>query len=166
MLSSATRVRRSCRSIPCTCGIVPGVPSVPSVMHLRQKVQGWLHREPKVVEPHLILVVDGNAAYRQSTARLVESLGYSALQTSSVAEALAQLEDHDPEFVLLGFELDDATGLDALRQIRDLDSDLPVVMLAADLWDRRAADAMRQGAIAYLARPFDQDDLRELLVRS
>jgi DNA-binding NtrC family response regulator len=134
-------------------------------MQLRQKVQGWLHREPKVVVPRVILVVDGNAANRQSTARLVESVGYSAVQTASVADALAQLDEHDPEFVLLGFELDDATGLDALRQIRDLDSDLPVVMLAADLWDRRVAEAMRQGAIAYLARPFDQDDLRELLVR-
>ena len=134
-------------------------------MQLRQKVQGWLHREPKVVVPRMILVVDGNPATRQSTARLVESLGISAVQTASLTEALAQLDDHDPEFVLLGFELDDATGLDALRQIRDLDSDLPVVMLAPDLWDRRVAEAMRQGAIAYLARPFGPDDLRELLVR-
>jgi DNA-binding NtrC family response regulator len=134
-------------------------------MQLRQKVQGWLHREPKVVVPRMILVVDGNPATRQSTARLVESLGISAVQTASLTEALAQLDDHDPEFVLLGFELDDATGLDALRQIRALDSDLPVVMLAPDLWDRRVAEAMRQGAIAYLARPFGPDDLRELLVR-
>jgi DNA-binding NtrC family response regulator len=134
-------------------------------MQLRQKVQGWLHREPKVVVPRMILVVDGNPTTRQSTARLVESLGISAVQTASLSEALAQLDDHDPEFVLLGFELDDATGLDALRQIRALDSDLPVVMLAPDLWDRRVAEAMRQGAIAYLARPFGPDDLRELLVR-
>jgi CheY-like chemotaxis protein len=165
MFSSATRLRRFCLSTPCTCGIVLGVPSVPSVMQLRQKVQGWLHREPKVVVPRTILVVDGNTASRESTARLVESLGISAVQTASLAEALVQLHDHDPEFVLLGFELDDATGLDALRKIRDLDSDLPVVMLAPDLWDRRVAEAMRQGAIAYLARPFGQDDLRELLVR-
>ena len=151
--------------MPCTCGIVLGVPSVPSVVQLRQRVSGWLHREPKTVVPRLISIVDGNAANRQSTARLVESLGYSVLQSASVAQALAQLEEHDPEFVLLGFELEDATGLDALHQIRELDANLPVVMLAADLWDTRVAEAMRQGAIAYLARPFGQDDLRELLVR-
>jgi CheY-like chemotaxis protein len=152
--------------MPCTCGIVLGVPSVPSVTRLQRKVRGWLHREPKTVVPRTILVVDGNAANRQSTARLVESLGYSAFQTASAAEALAHLEDHDPEFVLLGFELDDANGLDALRQIRELDADVPVVMLAADLWDPRVAEAMRQGAIAYLARPFGADDLRELLGRT
>jgi CheY-like chemotaxis protein len=151
--------------MPCTCGIVLGVPSVPSVVQLRQKVRGWLQRQPKVVVPRLILIVDGNTANRQSTARLVESLGYSVLQSGSLAEALAQLDERDPEFVLLGFELEDASGLDALRQIRELDSDVPVVMLAADLWDKRVAEAMRQGAIAYLARPFGQDDLRELFVR-
>ena len=38
-------------------------------------------------------------------------------------------------------------------------------MLAADPWDARVAEAMRQGAIAYLAKPFNQDDLREVLGR-
>jgi len=77
----------------------------------------------------------------------------------SVAKKFAE----DPEFVLLGFELADASGLDALAQIREQDAELPVIMLAADLWDARAADAMRQGAVAYLAHPFGADDLRELL---
>jgi CheY-like chemotaxis protein len=138
---------------------------VPSVTSLGQKVRGWLHREPKVVVPRSILILDGNAPNRQSTARLVQTLGYSALQTASLAEALGQLHEQAPEFVLLGFELDDATALDALRKIRDLDSDVPVIMLAADLWDTRVPEAMRQGAVAYLAKPFDQDDLRELLGR-
>lgn len=115
--------------------------------------------------PRTILIADGNAANRQSTARLIESLGYTSLQTPSVAEALERLEDQHPEFVLLGFELQDASGLEALKKIRQLDSDLPVIMLAPDLWDARVAQAMRQGAIAYLAKPFGQDDLRELLGR-
>jgi DNA-binding NarL/FixJ family response regulator len=78
---------------------------------------------------------------------------------------LKQLEEVDPDFVLLGFELDDGQGLDALTKIREIDPDLAVVMLAADAWDARVAEAMRQGAIAYLARPFNQDDLREVLGR-
>ena len=115
--------------------------------------------------PRTILIVDGDAANRQSTARLVQSLGYTPLQTPSIAEALKQLEHQDPHFVLLGFDLEDATGLEALTRLRQLDADIPVIMLAPDLWDARTAEAMRQGAIAYLAKPFGQDDLRELLVR-
>jgi DNA-binding NtrC family response regulator len=140
---------------------------MPSVTDLRERVRGWLQREPKVVTPRSILIVDGNPTHRQSTARLVESLGYLALQTPSLGEAIKQLEDPDldPEFVLLGFDLNDANGLDALAQIRELDPDLPVIMLAADLWDSRVQEAMRRGAIAYLPRPFGADDLRELLGR-
>jgi DNA-binding NtrC family response regulator len=120
-----------------------------------------------VVTPRSILIVDGNAPNRQSTARLVESLGFQALQTPGVGDAIKQLEDPDldPEFVLLGFDLQDASALDALAQIHELDPDLAVIMLAADLWDARVQEAMRRGAIAYLPRPFGADDLRELLGR-
>jgi DNA-binding NtrC family response regulator len=140
---------------------------MPSVRDLRERVRGWLQREPKVVTPRSILIVDGNTSNRQSTARLVESLSYQASQTAGVGDALKQLEDPEfvPECVLLGFDLQDASGLEALAQIRELDPHLPVVMLAADLWDARVSEAMRRGAIAYLPRPFGQDDLRELLGR-
>jgi DNA-binding NtrC family response regulator len=87
------------------------------------------------------------------------------VQCNGVGAALKQLEEHDPSFVLLGFELDDGSGLDALAQLQELDPDLSVIMLAPDLWDNRSAEAMRKGAIAYLARPFGADDLREVLGR-
>jgi CheY-like chemotaxis protein len=137
------------------------------VTGLREWISGrrWLRREPKQVVPRRILVVDGSASNRQSTKRVVESLGYESLQTAGLAEALRLLEDQDPAFVLLGFDLDDTTGLEALAKLRELDPDLPVIMLAADLWDGRTAEAMRQGAVAYLARPWGPDDLRELLGR-
>jgi two-component system, NtrC family, response regulator AtoC len=128
-------------------------------------VRGLLQRESKPVVPRTILIVDANASNRQSTARLVESLGYQPLQTRGVGEAVKQLEDQDPEFVLLAFDLDDSTGLDALTRIRELDPDIAVIMLAPNLWDSRVAEAMRKGALAYLARPFGADDLRELLGR-
>jgi DNA-binding NtrC family response regulator len=115
--------------------------------------------------PRTILIVDGNARERQSTARLVESLGYASLQTPGLAQALVQLEEQDPECVLLGFDLDDSNGMDALERIRELDPDLRVIMLAPNLWDTRSAEAMRKGALAYLARPFGAEDLRELLGR-
>ena len=128
-------------------------------------MRGLFHRESKPVVPRSILIVDGNASERQSTARLVESLGYQPLQTTSVAEAVKQLEKQDPDFVLLGFELEDSTGIEALDSIRELDPELGVIMLAPNLWDSRVAEAMRKGAIAYLAKPFGADDLRELLGR-
>jgi CheY-like chemotaxis protein len=132
---------------------------------MRDKVRNWLKREPKVVVPPTILIVDGNASNRKTTGRLVESLGYQSLRTQSVAEALKQLENENPDFVLIGFDLEDATGLDALSQIRALNANLPIIMLAATLWETRVAEALRRGAVGYLASPFGQNDLREILVR-
>ena len=132
---------------------------------MRARVRGWFRREPKVAVPRTILIVDGSAQKRESTARLIESLGYQALQTPRIAEALKRLKADEPDFVLLGFDLADGTGLEALWQLRELDSNIPVAMLAADLWDPRVAEAMRRGAVAYLAPPFGPDDLRELLGR-
>jgi CheY-like chemotaxis protein len=135
------------------------------VSDLGQRVRGWFQREPRVVAPRNILVVDGNARERQSTVRLVESLGYQALQATGAGAAIGQLEEQDPACILLGFDLDDASGMDALTQIRELDPDLPIIMLAPNLWDSRVAEAMRKGAVAYLAEPWGADDLRELLGR-
>jgi two-component system response regulator RegA len=124
-----------------------------------------LHREPKPVVPRTILIVDGSSANRQSTARLVESLGYEAIQCDGIGVALKHLEDQDPSFVLLGFDLNDGSGLDALARLREQDPDVSVIMLTSNLWDARAAEAMRKGAVAYLARPFGADDLREVFGR-
>lgn len=138
---------------------------MPSVTGLGERVRTLFHREPKTVVPRTILIVDGNASERQSTARLVRACGYEPFETTGLAEAVAHLEEHDPECVLLGFDLQDGSGLDALERIHELDADLGVIMLAPNVWDARTADAMRKGAIAYLARPFGVDDLRELLGR-
>ena len=136
-----------------------------TVSDFRDRVRGWFRREPRPAVPRTILIVDASEANRTATAGLVGQLGFQALQVSSAAAAVARLESDEPEFLLLGFELDHTDGLGALSQIREIDADLPVIMLAADLWDTRVAEAMRRGAIAYLARPFGLDDLREVLGR-
>jgi len=136
-----------------------------SVSSVRDKLAGWLRREPKVVTPRSILIVDGNTSDRRATAGRVTRLGYQALEASSAAEAEAQLEKHDPECILLAFDLPDAPELQALERIREMAPEVRVVMLAPTYYDVRAAEAMRHGAVAYLGKPFGQDDLRELLTR-
>ncbi|SRR6266511_2414533 len=139
------------------------MPSIAS--DVRDKLKGWLRREPRVVVPHTILVVDSNTTDRRAAAGCVSGLGYEALEATSIAQALRQLETHDPDCVLLAFDVSDAAGLQGLEQIRSLYPNLPVIMLAPSYHDSRPAEAMRRGALAYLAKPFGQDDLRELLPR-
>jgi two-component system NtrC family response regulator len=60
-------------------------------------------------------------------------------------------------------DLPDGSGLDLLTELRQHAPELEVVMLTHDWRDARTAEAMRRGAVAYLAKPFGQDDLREVL---
>jgi DNA-binding NtrC family response regulator len=138
---------------------------MPSVGAVGQKLTGWLRREPKVVVPRTILIVDSNTNDRRSTAGRVARLGYQAHEATTLEQALSHLEANDPDCVLLAFDLTDAHDFEGLERIRALDSNLAVIMLAPSYHDARPAEAMRRGAMAYLAKPFDQDDLRELLAR-
>jgi CheY-like chemotaxis protein len=134
-------------------------------LHLGERLRGLWHREPKVVAPPSILVVDSIASDRKTTMESVERLGYQAVEATNLADALEQLETHDPTCVLLAFDLSGSGGLDALAQIRELDPNLRIIMLTQDWRDGRTVEAMRRGAIAYLAKPFSQNDLRELIPR-
>ena len=138
---------------------------VPSLAALGQRVRGWFRREPKVVSPRTILIAEADVRERRALAKMIQDMGYVALETSSAAKALQLLESHDPELILLALEVDQGGGLDALAQVREVAPEIPVIMLAADWRDGRTAEAMRRGAVAYLARPFGPDDLRELLAR-
>jgi len=136
-----------------------------SVSGVRSKLSGWFHRERKEAAPRTILIVDSNTADRRATAGRIVGLGYQALEATSAAEAVTQLEQHDPEWVLLAFDLSDAHDMERLERIRELAPEVQVIMLAPTYYDARAAEAMRRGAVAYLGKPFGQDDLRELLTR-
>jgi DNA-binding NtrC family response regulator len=134
-------------------------------LHLRQRLGGLLKRKPKVATPRSVLLIDADQAERQSTRKRLTSLGYLVLEAPRLSDALQQLENQDPDFVFLAGTLPDSDGLEALKRIRELGPELQVIMLLRDYHDPRAAQAMRLGALAYLARPFGTDDLRELLAR-
>ena len=92
-------------------------------------------------------------------------LGYQALEANTAAEAVQRVEDEQPDFVLLAFDLRGDDGLSGLAQIRELDPNVPVIMVATDWRDTRTVEALRRGAIGYLAKPFGQNDLNEMLAR-
>ena len=131
---------------------------------LRSRLSGWFKRPPPAAQAtRTILVVDGDASDRAAALRCVEQLGYHALEAADASEALRQLESTRPDCVLLALDLPTTSGLDVLAQLREVEPELNVIMLARDWRDARTAEAMRRGAAAYLAKPFSQDDLRELL---
>jgi CheY-like chemotaxis protein len=133
------------------------------VLGLRDRLRGLFQRTARPVELRSILIVDGNAEDRRTTARRVTRLQYRALEAANAEEALERLAATQPDCVLLAMDLPGQSGLEVLAELRERAPDLEVVMLTRDWRDGRTAEAMRRGAVAYLAKPFGQDDLREVL---
>ena len=133
------------------------------VLGLRDRLRGLFQRTARPVELRSILIVDGNAEDRRTTARRVTRLQYRALEAANAEEALERLAETRPDCVLLAMDLPGQSGLEVLAELRERAPDLEVVMLTRDWRDGRTAEAMRRGAVAYLAKPFGQDDLREVL---
>jgi len=122
----------------------------------------WFQRPHGETPRRTILVVD-DPEERRRTVRSVERLGYSALQAADAESALDVLAAEDPACVLLSLDVAGGKGLEVLSQLRANEPDVCVVMLARSWRDSRTVQAMRLGAVAYLAKPFGQDDLREVL---
>jgi two-component system response regulator MprA len=111
-----------------------------------------------------ILVVDDDAAVRESLGRALRLEGYDVELAGGGSEALERLEGNgdDPDLVVLDVLMPDVDGIDVCRRLRRMGSRLPVLMLTArdEVADRVAG--LDAGADDYVVKPFA---LAELLAR-
>lgn len=118
----------------------------------------------------LILVTDDDRAVRDSLRRSLVFNGYEVVTAADGVEALALVDQHDPDAVVLDVMMPRLDGLETCRRLRAQGLDLPVLMLTArtEVSDRVAG--LDAGADDYLAKPFALEELlarlRALLRRS
>src|SRR5436305_5863719 len=79
------------------------------------------------------------------------------------AEGLQRVADVRPDVILLDLRLPDQSGLDVLRQLRQIDARIPVVLVTVVRSADSAIEAMRQGAYDYLLKPLDLQKLDRVL---
>ena len=104
-----------------------------------------------------ILIVDDEKLVRWSLAQRLQTAGYEVIQAATVAECFDKAGEVDG--VLLDNKLPDGDGLSALRRLRQVDPDLPVVMLTASRDAETIVGAMKAGASDYVTKPFDVEDV-------
>ena len=117
-------------------------------------------------EKHRVLVVDDEANVRQS----LELLLAESYQVSSAPDAQAALEhletgaaDARPDVVLLDVAMPGVDGIELLKQLRDSYPVLPVIMLTASTNVQTAVQAMKIGAVDYLSKPYNVEELLQLI---
>ncbi len=114
-----------------------------------------------------VLVVDDAEGIRSYLANLLELKGYDVDTAEDGRRAIALLEGGaNPDVVILDVMMPGQSGLETLVKIRELDADVPVVMLSVVGTASTIVDAMRLGAIDYLGKPFEEGELEAALERA
>jgi DNA-binding NtrC family response regulator len=106
-----------------------------------------------------ILIIDDEAAIRESLQTLLEMEGYQVDVAGEGEEGLAQIAARPFDLVLLDFALPDRNGLLILRDIRERDPDLAVIMITAYGTVENAVRAMQAGATNFVQKPWDNEKL-------
>ena len=96
----------------------------------------------------------------------LESQDYRVVEARDQEEAAAALRDAQPALVLSDLRLPRGDGLGVLRAAKDLDAELPVIVMTAHGSIQDAVEAMKQGALDFLAKPVDPDHLLLLVSRA
>src|SRR5271157_4275638 len=106
-----------------------------------------------------VLIVDDESAIRESLQTVLELEGYTVDTASDGAEGLARLAERPYDLVLLDFAMPERNGIEVLRDIRERDSELAVIMITAYGTVENAVNAMQAGATNFIQKPWDNEKL-------
>ncbi len=113
----------------------------------------------------LILVVDDEHSIREFLTILLEQQGHRVATAENVASALEQLSARPFDLVMCDLRLPDGNGLDVLRQARHRQIEVPFIIITAHTTPQHAMDALRAGAAEYLSKPFNVEDLKQVVAK-
>jgi len=106
-----------------------------------------------------VLIIDDEAAIRESLETLLELEGYEVESAASGEEGVARIGDRPFDLVLLDLALPDRNGIDLLAELRAHDPQLSVIMITAYGTVENAVKAMQAGATNFVQKPWDNEKL-------
>ena len=110
-----------------------------------------------------ILIVDDELIMRESLAGWLERDGHDVETADSGEAALGRLKETRYDILFLDIKMEGMSGLEVLKQVKENDPDVAVVMITAYGSISSAIDAMKNGAYDYLLKPFDPNELGVLI---
>ena len=111
-----------------------------------------------------LLVVDDDNPFRDRLARAMEKKGFQVSQAESVKKGVESVSKQKFAFAVVDLRLGDGNGLEIVKEIQKSNSNSRVVMLTGYGNIPTAVAAIKQGAIDYLAKPADADDVERALL--
>ena len=116
------------------------------------------------LEDKSLLIVDDDAPLRERLARAMEKKGFIVFQAESVNAGIVAVESKKPAFAVVDLRLNDGNGLEVVKEIQKKKSNSKIIMLTGYGNIPTAVAAIKEGAIDYLAKPADADDVVKALL--
>ena len=111
-----------------------------------------------------LLIVDDDNPFRERLARSMEKKGFQVSQAEGVKKGIEVVKSKKPAFAVVDLRLGDGNGLEVVKEIQKLNSESRIVMLTGYGNISTAVAAIKEGAIDYLAKPADGDDVEKALL--
>jgi two-component system response regulator PilR (NtrC family) len=111
-----------------------------------------------------LLIVDDEASLRDFLTIVFEEEGWNVNAAASLEEARPAIQRLEPDVVLCDLMLPDGSGIDFIRDVKGHSPSIAFVMITAHTSTRTAVEALKAGAVDYIAKPFDIEELK-IIVR-
>ena len=120
--------------------------------------------EEKFPNGRELLIVDDDIPFLNRLARAMESRGFRVETATTLIRAVEIAEKIVPSFAVIDLRLDDGYGLDIVPTLRDIRTDMRIIMLTGYGNIASAIAAIKAGAVDYLSKPADADDIEAALL--
>ena len=115
-------------------------------------------------EDKSLLIVDDDNPFRDRLSRAMEKKGFSVSQAEGVKKGIELIKLNKPAFAVVDLRLADGNGLEIVKELQVSNTSCKIIMLTGYGNIPTAVAAIKQGAIDYLAKPADADDVEKALL--
>ena len=111
-----------------------------------------------------LLIVDDDNPFRDRLSRAMEKKGFQVIQAEGVKKGIETVKIKKPGFAVVDLRLNDGNGLDVVQKIQEVNPSSRIIMLTGYGNIPTAVAAIKEGAIDYLAKPADAEDVEKALL--
>ena len=110
-------------------------------------------------QPHSMLLVDDDVVLRERLAKALRGRGYEVRTAGSFDEAMALAQEESPEMAIVDLRMPGRSGLELVKALKEVDGATRVLVVTGYGSVATAVDAIRLGAVNFIPKPVDADDL-------
>lgn len=113
-----------------------------------------------------ILIADDEKNMIWAMKKALKNEGYRIITAADGVEAVEMARQEEPDLILLDLKMPKKDGMEALKEIKSLNGKVPVIMITAHGTMESAIEAMKLGALDYISKPFDLEELKVVIEKA